>query len=192
MYLCSPFKIINMKILNHKQNVIVMLLVLASILTLTSCKKTKNELFKGYYSFKTSGVLTVEKKICNNSGTVISVDESEMSLTTENGQMNILSVDNKTGEMIVTMNIVGGDVLRYDAIADDKTLTIENQKRTIKFEDLEFVPLTVTVSGIGNKYDESVVFDLKYDGSLTVTGIETVTTYTITDSDINCVARSND
>lgn len=191
MYLCSPLKIINMKILNHK-HVIVMLLVLASVLTFTSCKKTKNELFKGYYSFKTSGVLTVEKKVCNSSGTVISVDESEMSLPTENGQMNILSVDNKTGEMIVTMNIVGGDVLKYDAIADDNTLTIDNQKRSIKLEELEFVPLTVTVSGIGKKYDQSVVLDLKYDGSTTVTGIGIETTYTITGSDINCVARSND
>lgn len=170
-----------------------MLLVLASILAFTSCKKTKNELFKGYYSFKTSGVIAVEKKVCNNNGTVISIEESDMSLTTENGQMNILSVDNKTGEMIVTMNIVGGDVLRYDAIADNNTLTIENQKRTIKTEGLELIPLTVTVSGIGEKYDNTVVFDLKYYCSLTRTGVDTnTTTYTIIDSDISCVARSND
>lgn len=169
-----------------------MLLVLASVLTFTSCKKTKNELFKGYYSFKTSGVITVEKKTYDYDENLLSTEEFEMELPAENGQMNILSVDEDSGAMIVTMNIVGGGVAKYEATADKNTLTIDNQTRYLKTEGSNvFVP--VKVSGIGKKYDNTVVFDLKYYCSLTRTSVDTSTSiYTIIDSDISCVARSND
>lgn len=176
----------------NKQKAITVLLVFAAILTFTSCTKTKNELFKGYYSFKTSGILTIEKEVCDLDGNRISIEEIEVNLTPENGQMNILSVDDKTGAMIVTMNIVGGDMLKYDATADKNTLTIENQRRNIKLEDVELTSMMALVSGTGKKYDNNVVFDFKYEGSSVKTTALTETTFTIIDSEVNCVAKSND
>ena len=83
-----------------------------------SCTKEGAPRFKGNYTFKTSGTVTVSPAGDE------SAEPQKLKLLDENGQMDVVVSDKNTGEMIVAMNILGGSVLTFNAVADGKTLTI--------------------------------------------------------------------
>ena len=77
--------------------------IISAIVLLSSCGKISR--FQGNYSFKTSGTVTMERASVNDA----TKEEIKSALTSESGQMNILS---KGGDsLIVTMSIIGGDVV---------------------------------------------------------------------------------
>lgn len=226
-----------------KRNLILAAAVFAALLlSLTSCEKEGTRLYEGYYSFKTSGTLTIDREINasdddsdaesdtddtttggddTSAGTTSLLPSSALddlldslgislpdlrdslgidsditlpttdgtfksSLSSESGQMNIVTTGENT--MIVTLNIVGGDVLVFDATVDGKKITLNpiNRILTIKDEGLTFT-IDATVEGTGEKYDDVVIFSLKYTGDTSYL----VYNYTITDSDVKCVAKVN-
>ncbi len=220
-----------------KRNLIAAAAVFAALLlSLTSCEKEGTRRFEGNYSFKTSGTLTIDRKVTSSDdsdndaaavgdtpskGTASLMPSSVLddlldslgislpdlrdslgidndvtlpttdgtfksSLTSESGQMNIVP----TGEnsMIVTFNIIGGDVLVFDATVDGKKITLSPISRilTIKDEGLTFT-IDATLEGTGERYDDVVVFTLNYTGSTSYL----VYDYTITESSVKCVAKVN-
>ncbi len=226
-----------------KRNLISAAAVLAALLlSLTSCEKEGTRLYEGYYSFKTSGTLTIDREV-NASDDDTDADDStgddtaggddtsagttsvqpssalddlldslgislpdlrdslgidpditlpttdgtfKSSLSSESGQMNIVTTGENT--MIVTLNIVGGDVLVFDATVDGKKITLSPISRilTIKDEGITFT-VDATVEGTGEKYGDVVIFSLKYTGDTSYL----IYNYTITDSDVKCVAKVN-
>lgn len=226
-----------------KRNLISAAAVLAALLlSLTSCEKEGTRLYEGYYSFKTSGTLTIDREV-NASDDDTDADDStgddtaggddtsagttsvqpssalddlldslgislpdlrdslgidpditlpttdgtfKSSLSSESGQMNIVTTGENT--MIVTLNIVGGDVLVFDATVDGKKITLSPISRilTIKDEGITFT-VDATVEGMGEKYGDVVIFSLKYTGDTSYL----IYNYTITDSDVKCVAKVN-
>ena len=167
---------------------------LVIIALLTSCRKEDSWYFSGNYSFKTSGMIQVRgKDIPQTLPQDFTVD-----LITESGQMDITTVNSGNGEMVITMNVTGGDLLVYYATVkgDDIVLTPEKRKMsfTIPWLDSEGkiterkIDTDVTVSGEGKRYDNIILLSFRYDGTFTVDG---KTVYEIYDSDINCRAKRN-
>ena len=175
-----------------------------AVACLSSCTKEGSRLFKGYYSFKTSGTMEVERTRLYQvpdpetqtmtDSTV--VDTLQTVLAAESGQMNILSANDKEGEMIVTMNILGGDVVIYEAEASRDELLLRTGSRTLNFYcDGKTVTMNVTVDGSARKIDNVVIFDLEYAGETETAGSELgilkSTAYKILESGVNCVAKEN-
>lgn len=156
------------------------------MLVFASCAKEGTARFDGNYTFKTGGTITVLPK----EGATAEAGPQTISLTAEGGQMDVLTVDKKTGKMVVTMNITGGTVLTFNAVAQGKTLTLEETDRTVKLPvgtELTKVDANVTVSGYGEKFTDVIIFRLTYEGGYTLLGTE----YFIQSSSVDCVAKEN-
>ena len=193
------------------------LAVVVSLMSLISCEKEGVKLFDGNYSFKTSGILTVERtakvsesdasaeipaRISDSGNTgwpdidlpdLPDVDFPDgnrtfkLPLTSESGQMNII----KTGDnsVIVTMNVVGGDALVFNGKAEGKVLTLDPAVRLLSFRDgANTVSLEITVSGTAEKHDDVAIFTLEYTGG----GETTLYDYKILASEVKCVAKLNE
>ena len=171
------------------------LAVVASLMSLISCEKEGVKLFDGNYSFKTSGILTIERtaKVSESdaSAGILDIPDGNrtfrLALTSESGQMNVI----KTGDnsVIVTMNVVGGDAFVFSGKAEGKVLTLDPAVRFVSFRDgANTVSLEVTVSGTAEKHDDVAVFTLEYTGG----GETTLYDYKILASEVKCVAKLNE
>lgn len=171
------------------------LAVVASLLSFCSCEKEGVKLFDGNYSFKTSGILTIERtaKVSESdaSAGILDIPDGNrtfrLALTSESGQMNVI----KTGDnsVIVTMNIVGGDALVFNGKAEGKVLTLDPAVRFLSFRDgANTVSLEITVSGTAEKHDDVAIFTLEYTGG----GETTLYDYKILASEVKCVAKLNE
>lgn len=171
------------------------LAVVASLMSLISCEKEGVKLFDGNYSFKTSGILTVERtaKVSESdaSAGILDIPDGnrtfKLPLTSESGQMNVI----KTGDnsVIVTMNVVGGDAFVFSGKAEGKVLTLDPAVRFVSFRDgANTVSLEITVSGTAEKHDDVAVFTLEYTGG----GETTLYDYKILASEVKCVAKLNE
>lgn len=171
------------------------LAVVASLLSFCSCEKEGVKLFDGNYSFKTSGILTIERtaKVSESdaSAEILDIPDGnrtfKLPLTSESGQMNVI----KTGDnsVIVTMNIVGGDALVFNGKAEGKVLTLDPAVRFLSFRDgANTVSLEITVSGTAEKHDDVAIFTLEYTGG----GETTLYDYKILASEVKCVAKLNE
>lgn len=154
-----------------------------------ACTKEGAPRFKGNYTFKTSGTVTVRPS--GDEG----AEQTVISLIDENGQLDVVMTDRNSGDMVVAMNIVGGSVLTFNAVAEGRTLTITPFTRhlVIPVEDDSAIGGTalpeaaVTVSGYAERYTDALLFWIEYTGTYTVDGVE----YEIVDSDISCWAKEN-
>lgn len=171
------------------------LAVVASLLSFCSCEKEGVKLFDGNYSFKTSGILTVERtaKVSESdaSAGILDIPDGNrtfrLALTSESGQMNVI----KTGDnsVIVTMNVVGGDAFVFSGKAEGKVLTLDPAVRFVSFRDgANTVSLEITVSGTAEKHDDVAIFTLEYTGG----GETTLYDYKILASEVKCVAKLNE
>ena len=171
------------------------LAVVVSLMSLISCEKEGVKLFDGNYSFKTSGILTVERtaKVSESdaSAGILDIPDGNrtfrLALTSESGQMNII----KTGDnsVIVTMNVVGGDAFVFSGKAEGKVLTLDPAVRFVSFRDgANTVSLEITVSGTAEKHDDVAIFTLEYTGG----GETTLYDYKILASEVKCVAKLNE
>ena len=171
------------------------LAVVVSLMSLISCEKEGVKLFDGNYSFKTSGILTVERtaKVSESDASTGILDIPDgnctfrLALTSESGQMNVI----KTGDnsVIVTMNVVGGDAFVFSGKAEGKVLTLDPAVRFVSFRDgANTVSLEITVSGTAEKHDDVAIFTLEYTGG----GETTLYDYKILASEVKCVAKLNE
>ena len=162
-----------------------------------ACEKSGPSLFAGNYSFKTSGYLDVQSADAEGDSAV-----STLSLATRSGQMDITPTGTDGDRVVITMNETGGDLLVYYATASDDLLTLEPaaRHRVLAADSLrlpvsgtaiglgEMAEENVTVSGTARRYDNIVLFDLRYEGTVTMDS----TVYTITGSHVNCRAKLNE
>lgn len=156
-------------------------IIIGAILLLTSCEKEGIGLYKGYYSFKTSGILTVEKQQEETQS------EFKAVLANETGQMNIVEVDKSN--MLVTMSIVGGDALVFEAeISEDKELILSPIDRIISIKDGALsVNMNLTISGIVKKYEDMIIIDYSYIGE----GASLNSEYKVISSEVTTIAKEN-
>ena len=160
------------------------LLAFATVLaSLSSCQKDGVSLFDGNYSFKTSGTMTLRKH------NVIS-EPITARLLVESGQMDITDMG-EDGRMLITMSVAGGDILALYGSAQGKELVLDEQTRMVGVNLLGGEAISskqeVTVEGSASRYEDIVLFNLEYSGTITVAGSE----YDIIDSDVICRAKLN-
>ena len=161
-----------------------------ALIVLGSCEKEGVDLYEGYYSYKLSGSVTVEKTLIEaaeipDTETPEPV-EAKLALISENGQMNVLKKG--ADSLIITMNAIGGDVLVLDACVKDNDLEISEFSRIVKVEDgSRSISLNCTASGSGKKYDEIIILEFSYLGE----GSSTLYDYSIKSSSVKCVAKLN-
>lgn len=168
-----------------------LLLALCCSLTMTSCKKGGVNLFVGDYSFKTSGEIAITAE-AEYEGEDLPIPASlNLSLSNDIGQLNISSIDKKSGEVMVVINYLSGDVVTTTAICDGDEIVLDEFRRTI-------LPVSIStyfssyyyikVSGMGHIYDENtIVFEMSYNGKGSVGSV----TYKIKDKDVKMVAYRN-
>lgn len=164
---------------------IVFVCVAAVLMLSVSCSKEGPERFEGSWSFKTSGSLTVALK--DSEGNVTGV--SPVSFVTEAGQMHVVRKDSDD-EMLVTMNVIGGDVVAYQAVASGNELSLMASARRLSLNlgDMTVIHPIVSAEGSGKRYDDVLLIEFHYSGSIKVGNI----TYEIIGSDVECVAVQNE
>ena len=161
---------------------------LAAILSLMlpACTQSPTDPFSGSYTFKTSGTVTVEVEadIPLTDSDPVSVGTHVFELTPEAGRMDIKGLGD--GTMLVSMNVLGGDVQVFEAELIPGGFLLLPSTRMLRVGVLP--ALEVTVYGGGFLLDGLLYLNLAYSGERTV--IKSVT-YSITDSDVVCVATKN-
>ena len=169
-----------------------MSLLALALLFSVACTRSGSKFFRGNYSFKASGTLTVGFTRTSSSQTGSETASYETSLSSESGQMNIL--EKGGGAMVVTMSIVSGPVLVFDAECEGNTLTLSPVSREISLKDESGsdMKMNVTMSGEAEKLDDVVIFTMHYEGEKQVEKLTgSVVKYVIEDSHIQCVAKEN-
>ena len=168
-----------------------MSLLALALLFSVACTRSGSKFFRGNYSFKASGTLTVGFTRTSSSQTGSETASYETSLSSESGQMNIL--ENGGGAMVVTMSIVNGPVLVFDAECEGSTLTLSPGRREISLKDEigSDMKMNVTMSGEAEKLDNVVIFTMHYEGEKQVEKLTGSVKYVIEDSHVQCVATEN-
>ena len=163
-------------------------LTAVALLILCSCSQDDPLGFKGYYSFKTGGSLVLSGTVTDSEGETRDTTFTRH-LIPESGQMHVLRGEGD--KMIVTMNITGGDPVVFDAYLSNDVLTLEPVFRSapvrVELGD-ESIRGEFTVSGKGRKYENMLLIDLDYKGTLPITDFEGE----VTSSDVHCVATENE
>ena len=84
-----------------------------SLLILSACTQLPTDPYTGSYTFKTSGTVKVVVSADVSDEDAVKLEPKVYDLTTEVGRMDIKARGNDT--MLVTMNVLGGDVYVFDA-----------------------------------------------------------------------------
>lgn len=141
-------------------------LVLFCGLMVTSCKNELQQV-AGEYSYKISGSVVV--------------DTVEEHLTNESGALHLINTDDE--ELLLTFNMLGGDVYTTNADLENKQLKIAEFERIIVHGARNF---KTTISGSGEVYDDNIVLEMRYKGvSLDADSVE------LESEDVKLVATRN-
>lgn len=156
-------------------------LIAALALVLNGCQKAPAQVLAGSYTFKTSGYVSAQ----NDSDSNI----KNFNVPTDSGQMDIAVVDAQAGQLLVTMNISGGELLVFDGSIEGEEIKLSSITRIVKAESLfSDVSGEFQIEGSGKRYDNIILFDIIYSGRLT-SGVDS---YTIIGSDVHCRAKRNE
>ena len=155
-----------------------------SLLILSACTQLPTDPYTGSYTFKTSGTVTVVVSADVSDEDPVKLEPKVYDLTTEVGRMDIKARGNDT--MLVTMNVLGGDVYVFDAELTPGGFRLLPSTRTLRVGTLP--DFQVTVSGEAFILDGLLNVNLVYSGSRTV--LPSIN-YTITDCNVVCVASKN-
>ena len=132
------------------------------LLALASCQKKNAPLFRGDYSFKTSGSVTLDE--IDPEGEPASYT---VSLPNEIGQLEISDLDNGKDSVLVVMNTMGGEVVVTHAFCDGNEIFLKDfTKNTLLFTgDSITLKNEVRVQASGQMYeDNTIILNMIYDG----------------------------
>lgn len=168
---------------------------LSAIICICSCSKEGAQLFRGNYSFKTSGSMEVHVSgtYTDSFDNTTDIDEQlSVDLATEQGQMDIISTSGKDGQMVVTMNVLAGDVYTADAQApgDVLTLTPFERKVNVRVRNNN-VSVPISVNGTARRYSDTVIYEFSYTGKTDIDTDGLKLHLEIVESDVRCVAKLN-
>ena len=166
-------------------------LALCCTIVLSACKKDGVSLFVGDYSFKTSGEIAISVE-ADYEGMDLPIPASlNVSLSNDIGQLNISSMDKKSGDVMVVINYLSGDVVTTTGFCDGDEIELDEYRRTIlpiSVSTLFSSYYYINVSGKGHIYDDNtIVFDMEYEGKGSIGTV----TYKIKDKNVKMVAYRN-
>ncbi len=138
-------------------------ILFCAFLALASCQKKNAPLFRGDYSFKTSGSVTLDE-IVTEGGTG---DSFTASLPNEIGQLEISALDNGKDSVLVVMNTMGGEVVVTHAFCKDNEIFLRDfKKNTLLFTgDSLTLKNDLSVKASGQMYeDNTLILNMVYEG----------------------------
>jgi len=136
-----------------------------ALLALTSCQKSGMQLFRGDYSFKTSGSVTMDEIVPE--GETTDPVSYTVSLPNEIGQLQISDLGNEKDSLLVVMNTMGGEVIVTHAFCDGNEIFLKDfAKNTLLFTgDSITLKNEVHVKASGQMYeDNTIILNMFYDG----------------------------
>ena len=139
-----------------------LLFALCGLIAFTSCQKSGMHLFRGDYSFKTSGSVTMDE--IDPEGEPASYT---VSLPNEIGQLEISALGNEKDSVVVVMNTMGGEVIVTHAFCDGNEIFLKDfTKNTLLFTgDSITLKNEVRVQASGQMYeDNTLILNMIYDG----------------------------
>ena len=144
------------------KNINPLLFVICALLALASCQKKNAPLFRGDYSFKTSGSVTL-----NEINTEDEPASFTVNLPNEIGQLEIKDLDNGKDSVLVVMNIMGGEVVVTHALCQDNKIFLRDfKKNTLLFTgDSITLKNELRVKASGQMYeDNTLILNMTYEG----------------------------
>ena len=151
----------------HQQITVIMkksclLLAICGLLAFSACQKRGMHLFRGDYSFKTSGSVTLDE--IDPEGEPASYI---VGLPNEIGQLEINALGNEKDSVVVVMNTMGGEVVVTHAFCKDNEIFLKDfTKNTLLFTgDSITLKNEVRVRASGQMYeDNTIILNMIYDG----------------------------
>ena len=131
-------------------------------MALASCQKKNAPLFRGDYSFKTSGSVTLDEIDTEDEPASYTV-----SLPNEIGQLEIKDLDNGKDSVLVVMNTMGGEVVVTHAFCEGNEIYLKDfTKNTLLFTgDSITLKNEVRVQASGQMYENNtIILNMIYDG----------------------------
>ena len=138
------------------------IIAVLALLALTACQKKNAPLFRGDYSFKTSGSVTLDEIDPQDEPVSYTV-----SLPNEIGQLEISDLDNGKDSVLVVMNTMGGEVVVTHAFCEGNEIYLKDfTKNTLLFTgDSITLKNEVRVQASGQMYeDNTIILNMIYDG----------------------------
>ena len=136
-----------------------------ALLTLASCQKSGMKLFRGDYSYKTSGSVVLDEIVEEGDG--LEPISLTVSLLNEIGQLEISDLGNEKDSVLVVMNTMGGAVTVTHALCEGNEIHLKDfTKNALLFSgDSITLKNEVRVQASGQMYeDNTVILNMVYDG----------------------------
>lgn len=136
-----------------------------ALMAFSSCQKSGMQLFRGDYSFKTSGNVTLDEIVPE--GETNEPVSYTVSLPNEIGQLEISALGNDKDSLLVVMNTMGGEVIVTHAFCDGNEIFLKDfTKNTLLFTgDSITLKNEVYVQASGQIYeDKTIIINMIYDG----------------------------
>ena len=137
-------------------------ILFCALMALASCQKKNAPLFRGDYSFKTSGSVTLDEINAEDEPASFTI-----SLPNEIGQLEISALDNGKDSVLVVMNTMGGEVVVTHALCQDNKIFLRDfKKNTLLFTgDSLTLKNDLRVHASGQMYeDNTLILNMTYEG----------------------------
>ena len=137
-------------------------ILFCALMALASCQKKNAPLFRGDYSFKTSGSVTLDE--------IDTEDEPAsytISLPNEIGQLEISALGNDKDSVLVVMNTMGGEVVVTHAYCQDNEIFLRDfTKNTLLLTgDSLTLKNDLRVHASGQMYEgNTLILNMIYEG----------------------------
>ena len=131
-------------------------------MALSACQKKNAPLFRGDYSFKTSGSVTLDEINAEDEPVSYTV-----SLPNEIGQLEISDLGNGKDSVLVVMNTMGGEVVVTHALCKDNEIFLRDYKKnTLLFTgDSLTLKNDLRVKASGQMYENNtLILNMTYEG----------------------------
>ena len=138
------------------------IIAVLALLALTACQKKNAPLFRGDYSFKTSGSVTLDEIDPQDEPVSYTV-----SLPNEIGQLEISDLDNGKDSVLVVMNTMGGEVVVTHAFCEGNEIYLKDfTKNTLLFTgDSLTLKNDLRVKATGQMYEgNTLIINMTYEG----------------------------
>ena len=132
------------------------------LLALAACQKKNASLFRGDYSFKTSGSVILDEIDAEDEPASYTV-----SLPNEIGQLEISELGNGKDSVLVVMNTMGGEVVVTHALCKNNEIFLHDYKKNTLLFTGDSITLKndLRVSAKGQMYeDNTLILNMTYEG----------------------------
>lgn len=167
----------------------ILFVTLCCLFVLSACSKSGLDAFRGDYSFKTSGLVTIQRQATLFD--TVPPAAITFELPHEIGQLNIATLDGHEDKAVVIINYLNDDVIVTEGFCDGNVIELNEYQRSpmdFSIDAQTNIQAPMTVRAVGHLYDQdNLLFSMTYHGKVKVGSL----TYHIDGEDVKMVAYRN-